>query len=136
MQNSHRETNQLRRVRQRLNLEQKQLASLLQVKKQTISRYENGKSMPMLETAIRMEIVCGVPLRALFPHVYEKLRADTKRIIEADRTLTNRVLSMIRDACPYEEKLDLPAPSEEILHMVRDHVTQVAKKLTPLWPSK
>jgi transcriptional regulator with XRE-family HTH domain len=135
MQNSHRTINQLRRARQRLGLKQKQVASLLQLDTQAISRYENAKSMPSLQTAMRLEIICGVPLRGLFPQVYEKLRADIRTSIEADRTLAAHLLPVIQELCPYEQQLAW-SQAEETLYKVRDHITQLAKTLAPLWPSK
>lgn len=135
MQNSHRDINQLRRFRQRLDLKQKQVAALLQVGTDAISRYENGRCVPTLRTALGMEIMFGVPLRSLFPQAYENLSSELKSLIEADHTLSTRIFPLIQELCPYEQQLALPADtlSLENLHKVRDHVTRLAKKLTPLW---
>jgi transcriptional regulator with XRE-family HTH domain len=39
-----------------------------------ISRYERGKSLPPLSTALRLEIIYRVPVAFLFPDLYDQLR--------------------------------------------------------------
>jgi DNA-binding transcriptional regulator YiaG len=67
--------NQLVVYRKRLRLSQKAVARLLgHISTAMISRYERGKSVPPLSTALRLEIIYRVPVAFLFPGLYDQLR--------------------------------------------------------------
>src|SRR5437870_13110734 len=81
--------NRLWIARKKRGFEQKQVAHLLNHKSvDQISRYENGSRLPKLQTALKLEIVYGVPLRLLFTDLYSQLRTEIK-----ERTVTSRSLS-------------------------------------------
>ena len=67
--------NELVVYRRRWGLGQKQVASLLGHRDTSmLSRYENGKSLPPLETALRLEIIYRVPVAFLYHKFYASLR--------------------------------------------------------------
>jgi transcriptional regulator with XRE-family HTH domain len=67
--------NHLLLYRKRQKLSQKAVAVLLGRRNSTmLSRYENGKSLPPLSTALRLEIIYRVPVAFLFPRMYDDLR--------------------------------------------------------------
>jgi transcriptional regulator with XRE-family HTH domain len=72
-------TNHLVLYRKRQKLSQKAVAILLGRRDSTmLSRYENGKSLPPLSTALRLEIIYRVPVAFLFPKMYENLRVQIR----------------------------------------------------------
>jgi transcriptional regulator with XRE-family HTH domain len=74
-QRKPRTTNHLLLYRKRRQLSQKAVAVLLGRRNSTmLSRYENGKSLPPLSTALRLEIIYRVPVAFLFPRMYDDLR--------------------------------------------------------------
>ena len=54
-------------LRKRWALNQTEVAALLGVSPDTVSRYENGERCPSLLAAIGLELLYGKPLTALFP---------------------------------------------------------------------
>jgi DNA-binding transcriptional regulator YiaG len=75
MENQNQKQNQLVVYRKRLRLSQKAVARLLgHISTAMISRYERGKSVPPLSTALRLEIIYRVPVAFLFPRMYDDLR--------------------------------------------------------------
>ena len=68
-------TNRLMLYRKRMDLSQKQVASILGLKNLAIlSHYERGTSRPSLQRALGLEIVYRVPVAFLFPELYEEMR--------------------------------------------------------------
>jgi transcriptional regulator with XRE-family HTH domain len=58
-----------------MRLSQKAVARLLGRKNSAmLSRYEKGKSLPPLSTALQLEIIYRVPVAFLFPAMYDKMR--------------------------------------------------------------
>ena len=43
-----------------------------------LSRYEHGRSMPKLVTALQLGIILRVPVEFLFPALYESLRVQIR----------------------------------------------------------
>jgi transcriptional regulator with XRE-family HTH domain len=75
--------NELVVYRRRWGLSQKRVATLLGHQDTSmVSRYENGKSLPPLDTALRLEIIYRVPVAFLYYKLYASLR-DHIRATEA-----------------------------------------------------
>ena len=76
-------SNYLRSHRKRLALSQKEVASLLGVRGLTwgtsVSRDENFIRVPSLETALKYEVVYGVPVRELFAGLYDKAEQEVAK---------------------------------------------------------
>ena len=78
--------NELVVYRRRWGLSQKRVATLLGHRGASmVSRYENGKSLPPLETALRLEIIYRAPVAFLYYKLYASLR-DHVRASEAAST--------------------------------------------------
>lgn len=71
--------NELVLCRKRRALSQKRVASLLgQRDTSMLSRYENGRSLPPLPTALRLEIIYRAPVAYLYPGLYKELREQIR----------------------------------------------------------
>lgn len=69
--------NSLRRYRKRAGLEQKQVAFLLnRAGTDEVSRHEKGAYRPNLETALKLEVIYQVPIRLLYPALFERCRRE------------------------------------------------------------
>jgi transcriptional regulator with XRE-family HTH domain len=67
--------NNLLFYRRRKGYTQRQVAQLLGHRDASmLSRYEHGRSLPPLETALRLEIILRVPVAFLFPVMYDSLK--------------------------------------------------------------
>ena len=131
--------NRLWLIRKRCGLRQKQVAALLNHRTiDQISRYEKSLRIPNLETALKLEIIYGTPLRMLFKHLYEQLQEEIRQKIESNYSLkqshgtTQREEDGERDYCTYSDILGSPFPSPAELTQVRRHITRLAKKLAYL----
>jgi len=72
--------NQLLLYRRRMQFSQKYVARLLDYPDTSmLSRYESGRSVPPLQTALRLEIIYRVPVAFLYPKLYEELRLAVRR---------------------------------------------------------
>ena len=68
------EVNFILNMRRNRGLAQKQLAVLLGHRHTSmLSKYEHGKSLPPLQTALLLEIALGVRLPELYPNLYNTL---------------------------------------------------------------
>lgn len=77
-QNQH--PNQLVVYRRRMRFSQKQVARLLGHQDTSmVSRYERGRSVPPLVTALRLEIIYRIPVGFLFPALYNDLRTQIRK---------------------------------------------------------
>ena len=77
-QNQH--PNQLVVYRRRMRFSQKQVAWLLGHQDTSmVSRYERGRSVPPLVTALRLEIIYRIPVAFLFPALYKELKARIRQ---------------------------------------------------------
>lgn len=130
--------NRLWQARKRVRLGQKQVAFLLRHHtSDQVSRFEKGLRLPNLETALRLEIIFGCPVRLLFPDIYALLRSE----IEA-RAKNNVSLKAISDRwlasdefgnhCTHGEQLLSPKLLGEERDTVRRHVTELARRLANL----
>jgi|SRR5580700_2377985 transcriptional regulator with XRE-family HTH domain len=75
----------LRTHRRVWGLTQQELASLLGFKSAThVSRIENGKRAPTVESALACQVIFGIPAAAMFPHAYnlveERIIRDVYRL--------------------------------------------------------
>lgn len=128
----HKIENRLRPARKRLNLEHKHVAYLLGHKSNDqISRYETDVRLPSLETALELEIILGVPVRLLFPDLYQRLRGTIRARAENNRALGGRLKNIFGDGlCPYAENLSAPAPSPEEFNKAHDHAIEMVNKVS------
>jgi len=73
----HHPTNRLWISRKQKGYSQKIVATLLGHKRPAhLSDYERGRCVPSLETALKLEIVLGVPVAFLYPTRYRALKAE------------------------------------------------------------
>lgn len=97
---------ELRRARMRAGLEQKQVAYLLDCPTtEQISRYETGKRVPSLATAIKLGMIYSTPLSILLRPLFERAIAE---INERRRPVEQPVLPLSWAASPDEPDADLP----------------------------
>lgn len=69
--------NYVRTERRRWALTQKEVADLLGFESRTcISRIEQGKRVPGLESALALEVLFGLAPRSMFPHLYLEVEED------------------------------------------------------------
>lgn len=67
----------LRDLRRSLHLSQKQVARRIGHPDQTLlSRYEHGRAIPPLLTAMKLSLLYQVPLARLFPELTEKTKVE------------------------------------------------------------
>ncbi len=72
--------NDLVLYRKRRALPQKKVASLLGHRDSSmLSRYENGRSLPPLPTALRLEIIYRAPVAFLYYKLYKELREQVRQ---------------------------------------------------------
>ena len=58
---------------------QKHVAQLLGLRGTSmLSRYEHGRSMPLLETLLSLGIILRVPVEFLYPRLYDDLRNNIR----------------------------------------------------------
>ena len=108
-------------ARNRRNLKQKQIAYLLGNKSlDQVSRYENGSRVPTLQTALKLEVILGVSVRALFPQLYAELRSEIRERASASRGLREKLGDVLfDDNCSYEGLLvesNVPMEVREKIH--------------------
>jgi transcriptional regulator with XRE-family HTH domain len=123
--------NRLWLARKRRGLQQKQVARLLDHKTiDQISRYENGTRVPTLETALKLEIIYGIPLRLLFTSLYKEVR-DTiqKRATNGVASSPHLADSLSSGQCSYAELLNSPTTTLEERQSVRTHVTDLMRRM-------
>jgi transcriptional regulator with XRE-family HTH domain len=134
-----RRPNRLWVARKRRGLEQKQVAYLLgQPGIDQISHYEQGSRLPSLTTALRLEVIYGLPVRLLFKDLYTQVEDETWQKISINsrlhRIYGNRAAAEkeLSEYCAFLELLNAPSASEADRTQVRRHVTVLAKKLAYL----
>lgn len=129
--------NRLWLARKRIGLQQKQIAALLNHQTvDQVSRYEKDLRLPTLETALRLEIIFGVPLRVLFQDRYEKLEDDVRRKITSSPSL-KRIFEQaekngVEAYCAYAELLRGLSPTSTDLDRARKHAIRLSNKLSEL----
>lgn len=133
IKNKHR----LWQARHKAGLEQKQVALLLGHRStDQISRYERGTRTPTLKTALKLEIIYGIPVRLLFQEHYEQSRRESaesnerhhlKVRLEERSRLTPQERLEHEKFCSYAELLKLPRPTLLELETVRRHVISLMR---------
>lgn len=132
--------NRLWQARKRARLAQKQVALLLDHHTaDQVSRYEKGLRVPTLETALRLEIIYGTPIRHLFGDLHHSLLADLSGKTQSSPGLQNHYAELIKEGqfgyfCSHAEKLLSPDLSPEEETLVRAHVIRLARHLAELAP--
>ena len=128
MNNKKKFANQLLPVRQRLHLQQKQVAKLLGHKKaESLSRYENGTKIPSLKTALKLAIIYDIPLRVMLDGYYEACRAEIAR---QEQTLGRRSVSSdarSRGYCSFEERLKTELVKGSDLRQAHKHTLDLMR---------
>jgi DNA-binding XRE family transcriptional regulator len=81
----------IRSHRKKANLNQRELASILNLHKAQISRHERARIEPSLVVVLSYEAVFGVPVRELYPRLYAVVRQG---IEERLVTLENELQQM------------------------------------------
>ena len=78
-------------ARQHAGFGQKTVARLLGHKSRSvISEYENGRLLPSLETALRLSVVYGRPIRELYPELYRQIWEETETAKSKYRMVTKQ----------------------------------------------
>ena len=62
-----------------MGFSQKTVALLVGKHVAMLSRYERGRSVPPLSTALKLGIILRVPVEFLFPRLYDALRHQIRR---------------------------------------------------------
>lgn len=129
--------NRLWIARKKVGLGQKQVAYLLNLKTaDQISRYEKRTRVPTLETALKLEIIYGLPLRILFKDLFDDLQRDISEKIQKNAALKRLYDELSKEApgefCGYSQLLKSAAISGRDKARIRDHITYLAKKLAYL----
>src|SRR5438874_10656885 len=127
--------NRIRVARKRLNLEHKQIACLLGHKSSDqISRFENDGRLPLLPNALKLEIILGMPLRWLFPELYDRLRTEIKARAENNRSIKVLITdTFVNGLCRHEELLAAPDLSVEEFERARSHSVEMVHKISARW---
>ena len=77
--NPKRYQNELIVYRRRMRFSQKQAAAVLGHKGTSmLSRYESGRSLPPLLTALRLEILYRIPVAFLYSKIYRRLKDEVR----------------------------------------------------------
>jgi len=85
--------NNLVLYRKRMGFTQKQVARLLgQRDTSMVSHYEQGRALPPLGVALRLEIVYRVPVAFLFPNMYDELKRQIRQQEESLAGIGQRTL--------------------------------------------
>ena len=130
--------NRLWIARKRRGLVQKQVAYMLDTSIDEISRCERGVITPGLEIALGLEIVCGLPVRLLFKDLYADLQSKISKKVSQQESLKRIYEDALKseqklgDSCTYQDLLQMTNLSAADAAKVRDHITQLAKKLAYL----
>ena len=93
----------LRTYRKKFGLTQREAADLVGMESgQIVSRHESKERVPNLMTAIAYQIVFDVPLRAMFPELYQKIEQG-----------------VLQRACALRDELLAARPSQRNVHKLR-----------------
>ncbi len=66
----------IRKARKSHHLTQEQLAKALNVSKSTIANYENGKTIPSMETVIKLSMIFGITTDELLDLINPPVKVD------------------------------------------------------------
>jgi transcriptional regulator with XRE-family HTH domain len=115
--------NSLWRARKRRGLKQKQVAHLLGQKTiDQVSRYEIGTRLPVLRTALALEIILGQPSKVLFRDLYTTVRDDITKRLDLNAALRAALPTIDSvDHCSVTESLVSKNVSDADLDKAREH---------------
>jgi transcriptional regulator with XRE-family HTH domain len=78
-QKQQQKLNRLAHYRRRIGFSQRRVSDLLGHKSHaSLSLYEQGRAVPNLITALRLEIILRVPAAFLFPDLYDRLKVEIR----------------------------------------------------------
>lgn len=77
----------MRILRRRLGVSQDELAFLIGYRDSHVSRLENGSRSPQLADVLAIELVFGLGIGIVFPHLRENLRHEV--IVRVERLITS-----------------------------------------------
>jgi transcriptional regulator with XRE-family HTH domain len=127
--------NRLWLERKRHGLEQKQVASLLRLSREQISRFEKGLRLPNLVTALGLQIIYGVSARVLFAPLYEEIKEEIARRIAQSPALSrlysspSEADSTFGEPCPFVELMHRTSLTEEDKQLLRSHISYFTARL-------
>ena len=111
----------LRTHRRIWGLTQQELASLMGFKsREHVSRIENGKRAPTIESALTCQVLFGIPPSAMFPHAYdlveEKVVRDVYRrhLALSDTTSPSKLRKRELFSLALERAVTSPNTSERV----------------------
>lgn len=111
--------------RKRLGYEQKQIAFLLGHKNTyQLSRYETGHRVPSLKEAIKLSVLYGLPVRALFERYFRQSGQELDGAIKQSKLGEKINLPKTRDVdyCSYLELMNSVRISEPEADQIRRHI--------------
>jgi transcriptional regulator with XRE-family HTH domain len=118
-------TSSLALRRKRLGYEQKQIALLLGHKTiYQISRYETGQRTPGLKEAVKLSMLYGIPIGALFSRYFSRCREEVEKAIKQSGLASKINLENAAkiDFCSYLEMLNSNRISESGADKIRHHI--------------
>lgn len=128
--------NDLRQIRKRCGLDRKQIALLLSHKwTSEISKYEQGVHLPNLETALQLEAIYHMPIKLMFPSLFERIKKDIAQKKEQHPQLfpdknwfpKNAEQLEAEEFCFYANILKSRIPNAPELQVVNKHVINLVK---------
>lgn len=137
MKSETKTNNRLWQARHRCGLEQKQVARLLGHKNcDQLSRYERGVRMPGLRIALKLEIIYGTPISALFPDHYQKYRAEiaqnTSENVRLPALSADESAERLPEAhvCTYDNLMLKKKPSASETQAANKHTIHLIEKIS------
>lgn len=124
-------------ARRKNGLERKQAAWLLGHKSpDALARYERGEVEPNFDNAVKLSVIYGTALEALFPLKYATFRHELSSKVTSMRSHSQGTIDALLlqriNVCSYEQTLLESDSRAAFLPHVRDHVTKLAKLLAGL----
>jgi transcriptional regulator with XRE-family HTH domain len=95
-----------------------------------LSRYQSGKRLPTLRTALMLEIVLGRKIRDLFPEEVEELSYRIKVRAQQRRGLQDKLNDfVVASFCSFEELLNQPFITKETRMKIHRHCASLINRL-------
>lgn len=111
--------------RKRLGYEQKHIAVLLgHNNTYQISRYETGQRIPGLKDAIKLSLIYGLPLRALFDRSFRRCEEELMQTIKQSGLSGKVIPQNMSDVehCSYLETMNSTHISQRDADKIRRHI--------------
>lgn len=111
--------------RKRLGYEQKHIAVLLgHNNTYQISRYETGQRIPGLKEAIKLSLIYGLPLRALFDRSFRRCEEELMQTIKQSGLSGKIIPQNMSDVehCSYLEMMNSTHISQRDADKIRRHI--------------